>query len=232
MTMDRRVLLGALATLLAPTAIDLSRASAQDGEQWFALSDDTGRPVPNLRLPVELTSEVEVLPGAIWIGSDRRDYTIVEFFDYNCPFCRRAAADIHALAEATPALRVGLVNNPILSRGSVDAARIEMAVLQSRGPKAAYAFHGRLYERRGTIDHAKAVEVAGGMGLSPAEIEAGKEPETQRLLDQQISLAASLGFAATPSFLVGGAGILGYPGPRSLGRMVRSLDECAEVVCP
>ena len=231
MMIDRRGLLKALAFGLVPSGF--ARASAQGSDQWYSLSDDDGKPLPNLRLPVELTSEVDDLSGAIWVGSDRRDYTIVEFFDYNCPFCRRAASDIHALAEATPELRVGLVNNPILSSASMEAARIEAAILRLRGAQTAYAFHRRLFDRRGTINRAKALDVAEGMGLTPAELGRHLEsPEIQGMLDRQVSLAASLGFAATPSFLIAGTGVLGYPGPRALGQLVRSLDECAEVVCP
>ncbi len=60
-----------------------------------------------------MTSEVETLPGVVWTGSATPGVTLIEFFDYNCPYCRKAMPDIHALVRSTPDLRVGLVNNPI-----------------------------------------------------------------------------------------------------------------------
>ena len=52
---------------------------AQSTDQWFAVMGDDGKPVPNMRLPVEVASEVDELEGAIWVGSPSREITIVEF---------------------------------------------------------------------------------------------------------------------------------------------------------
>jgi hypothetical protein len=68
MTLDRRrIIQGAALALLAPPSF--KAAWAQSGEGWHPLKGDDGKPVPNARLPVELTSEIEHLPGVIWVGS-------------------------------------------------------------------------------------------------------------------------------------------------------------------
>jgi protein-disulfide isomerase len=225
----RRSLLGGLAAALGT---GLTRAFAQDVGQWFPLVGDHGRPVANLRLPVELTSEVDDLPGAIWLGSESRALTLVEFYDYNCPYCRTAVRDIHALMQDEPELRVGLVNNPILSEQSVEAAKVELVLSRLGRPTAVYGFHRRLFERRGTIDGAKALEVADELGAPRGKVEElmGRR-DVQDMLSTQMRLAASLGFAATPSFLAAGAGVLGYPGPNALRSIVDAVRRCDRIAC-
>src|SRR3954463_1569892 len=70
---------------------------AQSTDQWFAVTSDDGKPVPNMRLPVEVASEVDELQGVIWVGLPSREITLIEFFDYNCPYCRKAMPDLHWL---------------------------------------------------------------------------------------------------------------------------------------
>lgn len=211
----------------------MSQANGRTAEEgWYKIASDDGNPVQNLRLPVELFSEVDELPGLFRVGTETADVTIVEFYDYNCPFCRKAAKDLEALVAADKGLRLGLVNNPVLSAQSKEAAWIELAVLKLRGPGPAYEFHKRLYRVPGKIDGEKAVAVALELGISRDEIvriPAGDDVE--KALERQLGLAASLGFAATPSFLIAGAGVLGYPGPKSLARIVASVRRCDEIAC-
>jgi protein-disulfide isomerase len=70
--------------------------AADQATQWFPITADDGKPVPNMRAPVELAAEVDDLGGVIWTGSQLSGPTLVEFFDYNCPYCRKAAGDLHA----------------------------------------------------------------------------------------------------------------------------------------
>ena len=205
---------------------------AQEAGQWFAIKGDDGRSVPNIRLPVEVTSELDDLGGVIWTGAESRALTIVEFFDYNCPYCRKAVRDIHTLLRQAPDLRLGLVNNPILSAGSAEAARVELAVLRLGGPERAYEFHRGLFERRGGIGRDDALDVAASLGAPVADVaRLADSPDIRGALADQMRLAASLGMAATPSFLIGGAGLLGYPGPRSLEKIVDSVRDCAQITC-
>ena len=51
------------------------------------------------------------------------------------------------------------------------------------------------------------------------------------VLREQVRLASSLGFEATPSFMIAGVGILGYPGPKAMGRIVTAVRTCEKVVC-
>ena len=222
----------ALAARPAPAlAQGFGQGTSQEVEQWYPLLSDEGEPVANLRLPVELFSEVEDLPGLIRAGAAAADVTVVEFFDYNCPFCRKAAGDLDALLETDGELRLGLVNNPILSPASKEAAAVEYAVLSQR-PEAAYDFFRALFRARGTIGRERALAAAADLGLDRAavarEADAGGTAEA---LERQLKLAASMGFSATPSFVISGTGILGYPGPKSLAAIIASVRRCDTVAC-
>jgi protein-disulfide isomerase len=226
----RRIIQGAALTLLAAPSFNPARA--QSGEGWHPLKGDDGKPIPNTRLPVELTGEIDFLPGVIWVGSKSTAVTLYEFYDYNCPYCRVASKDLHSLVKTRPELRLGLVNNAILSLGSVQAAKVELALLLLKGPVVAYEFHRRMFAMPGTNDGQRALKVAEDLGVPRREIEPAADSEkVGGMLREQTSLAANLGLAATPSFVAAGVGVLGYPGPKTIGGIVAALDKCGEVVC-
>ncbi|MFC1456534.1 MULTISPECIES: DsbA family protein [Microvirga] len=227
----RRMIQGAALALLAPSS--LTAARAQSGEGWHPLKGDDGKPVANARLPVELTGEIEHLPGVIWVGSKSTAVTLYEFHDYNCPYCRVAAKDLHLLVKKRPELRLGLINNAILSLGSMQAAKVELALFLLKGPAVTYEFHHHLFAMPGTNDGTRALKVAEDLGVPRRQIEPVADSEkVGGMLREQIQLAANLGLAATPSFVAGGIGVLGYPGSKTIGRIVAALDRCGEAVCP
>lgn len=218
---------GALA--LAGMAARPTRALAQAGS-LFPLAADDGGQVYNYRLPADLS--VEGLPGVVWTGAASPDVVLVEYFDYNCPFCRKAAAALDALLRAEPGLKLGLVNDPVLGVGSVQAAKVQQAVLRAAGPATAYAFHRAVYAERGPVDGPLVLRVAGGMGLDAHAIEAAADlPQVGGVIKRQAELCASLGFDATPAFSTGNVGFLGYPGPRALAKIVSDVKRCDKLAC-
>lgn len=228
----RKVAFGLAAALAAPALV--GRAFAEGAaNQWFAVTGDDGHPVPNARVPVELSEEMEELPGAIWGGPKDASVTLVEFYDFNCPWCRAADATIRDLMRADRDLRVGLVNNPILSPASAQAAKVELAVLRTGGARTARRFSESLFARKGRIDGPLALDAARDAGLDRAAIERLADgPEIAATLRRQMRLAASMGLSATPSWVAGGAAILGYPGPKALARMVADARSCGTIACP
>lgn len=229
---ERRSLLAALAALPGLATGLPSRVQAQAANQWFSVTGDDGHPVPNTRAPIELVEEIEELPGAIWSGPASASVKLVEFYDYNCPWCRAAEAVRDELRRANPDLRVGIVNNPILSPGSVQAAKVDLAVLKLGGAKASFALHQRLFAQPGRIDGPRALDVAAAGGIDRAEVERVADgPEVREMLGRQMRLAASLGLAATPSYVIGGAALLGYPGPETLKRVVEATRRCGTIGC-
>ena len=110
------------------------RALAQGYGQTWKVESDEGRPVANMRLPGEIVGEIPALKGITYVGPAEAETTLYEFFDYNCPYCRKAAADMVSLAGSDPTLRIGLINNPILSPQSAQAAKVALAVPKSGKP--------------------------------------------------------------------------------------------------
>ncbi len=145
------------------------------------------------------------------------DVTLVEFFDYNCGFCKRALSDLLDLMKADPNLRVVLKELPILGPGSVEAARVAVAVrMQDPGGAKYLEFHRKLLENRGPNDKARALAAAQEAGLDMARLNRDTaSEEIGRTIDESARLAKALGINGTPAYVVGDKVIVG-----ALGRSV------------
>lgn len=230
MALDRRrfvanSLVGSFALIAGP-------AAAQGYGQSYRVDNDDGRPVANMRLPGEITGQIQELKGVTYLGPRDAEVTLYEFFDYNCPYCRKAAADLAALSDSDPALRVGLVHNPILSPASAQAAKVALAVQRRLGSAATYALTMQLLATKGQIDGIKALDLGAKSGIPRAELESGGDSEAVRqALKAQMNVAANLGLTATPSYVLGNIGILGHPGPKALARMIAAMRRCDQIAC-
>jgi len=204
-------------------------AAAQEPHA-FPLRADDGSPVVNAKIPAGI--EPTKYPGIVWKGPDDAKVSLIEYFDYNCGYCREAVGDLDALLSKEPAMRLGLVDYAVLSPESAEAAKVHQAVLALAGPEKAYEFHVRLFKRRGHANGAAALAVAQELGLDPAKVkETANSPAVTETLVRQAHLAQQLRLEATPSFVVDGAAILGWPGLRSIQRVVAEVKKCGTVVC-
>lgn len=139
---------------------------------------------------------------AIVIGNPDGAVTMVEFFDYNCHYCRSAAPTVAGLVQDNDDLRVVLMDLPILSQGSIDAAEIGIAVAQLGGDYA--AFHEQMFTIAGEANAESAMEIAEGLGLDPEEIRARvASSEVSDALQRRIDLAQAMQIAGTPAFVIG-----------------------------
>ena len=92
-------------------------------------------------------------PRGVVLGNRDGDVSFVEFFDYNCGYCKRAMADMIELMKADPKLKVVLKEFPVLSQGSVEAAQVAVAVrMQDPAGKKYLDFHQKLLGGRGAAD--------------------------------------------------------------------------------
>ncbi len=109
-------------------------------------------------------------PRGVVLGNKDGDVTFVEFFDYNCGYCKRAMADMLDLMKSDPKLKVVLKEFPVLSQGSVEAAQVAVAVrMQDPGGKKYLDFHQKLLGGRGAADKARAMAAAKEAGLDTAQ---------------------------------------------------------------
>ena len=229
--LDRRRFLFASAGLGAGLGT-VGAALAQGYGQAFRVDNDDGRPVANMRLPGEIVGEIPALRGVTYVGPAEAETTLYEFFDYNCPYCRKAAADMVSLSESDPSLRIGLINNPILAVQSAQAAKVALAIQRKLGSAAAWTLYRTLLAKPGRIDGPGALQAATKLGVPAAEIEGIADSEEVRLaLKAQMRMAADLGLTATPSYVLGNTGLLGHPGPKALARMVAATRRCDRIAC-
>lgn len=231
MTIDRRSFLAgsvSLAFLVASSGA----SDAQGYGQTFKVDNDDGRPIANTRLPGEIVGEIPALKGVTYVGAREAEITLYEFFDYNCPYCRKAAADMVSLAASDTALRIGLVNNPILSPQSAQAAKVALAIQRKLGSAAAWTLYQRLLAKPGKIDGTGALQIAATLGVPASEVETIADSDEVRLaLKAQMRMAADLGLVATPSYVLGNTGLLGHPGAKSLARMIGAMRRCDQIAC-
>ena len=141
------------------------------------------------------------------LGNPEGDVTLVEFFDYNCPYCRRAAEGVEALIAEDPELRVVFREWPILGEDSVEAARASLAAEVQGGYEA---FHLALMGGSGRVDEAAIEAAAEEAGLDLERLrEDMQAPEVQAHIDASMELAEALGITGTPAFVVGDAVVPG-----------------------
>jgi protein-disulfide isomerase len=167
------------------------------------------------------------------VGNPKGDVNFVEFFDYNCGYCKRAMSDMFDLMKADPKLRVVLKEFPVLGAGSMDAARVGVAVrMQDRtGGKKYLEFHQKLLAGRGQADKARAIAVAREIGLDTARIERDLGSDEVRLsLEESFKLAEQLGLNGTPSYVIGDSVVVGAVGLPALKERV-NVARCGKATC-
>ena len=156
-------------------------------------------------------------PNQVTLGNPNGNVTFVEFFDYNCGYCKRAMDDMLTLLKDDPKLKVVLKEFPVLGPGSLEAARVAVAVrMQDKTGKKYLEFHTKLLGGRGAADEAHALAVAKEIGMNMAQIQKDmKSPEVKATLDEDFKLAEALGLNGTPSYVIGAdvvVGAIGLPG--------------------
>ena len=105
-------------------------------------------------------------------GDPRGDVTIVEFFDYRCPYCKQVQPSLQALLKGDPKLRFLYKEMPVLGAPSVTAARAALAA-QRQGKYE--AFHNAMMATKGQITDETVYKVAGSVGTRCRPAEAGHE---------------------------------------------------------
>ena len=165
------------------------------------------------------------------LGNPDGAITLVEFFDYNCGYCKRAVSDMVALLDGNPDLKIVMKEFPILSEGSAEAARVSIAV-KDVAPESYLKFHQELFTRPGQANAGKALEVAADLGLDKAVIEtaAASQSVTENLQEVH-RVATMLGITGTPSYVLGTELVPGAIGFDKLQTKVASVRECGKTLC-
>ena len=168
----------------------------------------------------------------VTIGNPQGDVTFVEFFDYNCGYCKRALDDMLALMKDDPKLKVVLKEFPVLGPGSIEAARVAVAVrMQDKDGKKYLDFHRKLLGQRGPADKAHALAAAKDAGFDVARLERDMaSDEVKASLDESFKLAEQLGLNGTPSYVIGNDVVIGAVGLPALRAKVNTA-RCGKATC-
>jgi protein-disulfide isomerase len=169
-------------------------------------------------------------PRGVTLGNKDGDVTFVEFFDYNCGYCKRAMADMLDLMKNDTRLKVVLKEFPVLSEGSVEAAKVAVAV-RMQDPKKYLDFHQKLLGGRGVADKARAMAAAKDAGLDTARIEKDlASPEVKATLTENMKLAEEMGLNGTPSYVIGKQIVVGAVGLEGLKEKI-GIARCGKASC-
>ena len=169
-------------------------------------------------------------PGQVVVGNPDGDVTLVEFFDYNCGYCRNALPDLATLLADDPNLRVVLKEFPILSNESIDAARV--AVLVGDADVDYWSFHEALFTSRGQVDKSVALAAAADLGLSPVALELDMNSEAvAQKIQTSYEIAKALNITGTPTYIIGNEVIPGAIGIDELKTRIANMRECGETSC-
>jgi len=165
------------------------------------------------------------------LGNPDGPITMVEFFDYNCGYCKRAVADMVALLNANPDLKIIMKEYPILAQGSLEAARVSVA-LKDVAPAQYLAFHQELFNRPGVADMTKALEVAKGLGVDVDKLkQAAGATDVSANIKEVHALADALGISGTPSYVIGKEVVPGALGFDALQEKVDAMRKCGMTAC-
>jgi len=147
--------------------------------------------------------------GSPIVGNVKGDVPVIEFFDYNCGYCKKAFTELARLIDKDKSVRVVLREFPILSKGSEEASRVALA---AKAQGKYWEFHRAMLESQGQANEASALRVGEKLGLDLAKLKRDMvSAEVTKEIDATRSLATKMGIQGTPHFIVGDRIIPGAP---------------------
>jgi|SRR5215469_3869054 len=162
-------------------------------------------------------------PNSPVAGNPNGDVTLVEFFDYRCPYCKAIEPSVEALIKEDGKLRVVYKEFPILGPVSVFASRVAIAA-QKQGKYL--PFHDRMMAVKGNIDNDVVLEVAKGAGVDMTMLKTDMASEqTGKVIQRDYALAQALGIDATPGLVVGDRLIMGATDIDGLRKLIASARQ-------
>ena len=169
--------------------------------------------------------------GNVILGNPEGDVTLVEMFDYNCGYCRQALPDLAALMAEDPNLKVILKEFPILSEGSIEAAKV--AVLVNENADLDYwNFHQKLFSTRGQVGVEAALDAAEEIGGNRVALMIDMNGKAAAdALQKSYDLATALEVSGTPTYILGDELIPGAVGIDQLRKKIANIRECGSTVC-
>lgn len=154
------------------------------------------------------------------IGKEDAPITIVEFFDYNCGYCKRALPDIQAISKENDKVRFVFIEMPILGPSSGTAAQYALAA-HNQGKY--FEFHSALMEDRAPKEEEHLIEVGAKLGLDTEKLKAdANSQEIKDRLANHMGMANKIGIQGTPAFIINGKLFRGYIGKDGMDAEIKT----------
>ncbi|WP_425468644.1 DsbA family protein [Rhizobium straminoryzae] len=170
-------------------------------------------------------------PSDITLGNPKGDVTIVEFFDYNCGYCKRALSDMDEILKNDKKVRFVLKEFPILGPDSMAAHRVANAV-RLTAPDKYPEFHRKLLGGDVRATEETAMDVASSLGLSEKTLRSSMEKNpNDPQVRQTYQLANNLGVTGTPFYVVGNEAVFGAVGYQELSEKIANIRACGKASC-
>jgi len=170
-------------------------------------------------------------PRQAVLGNPNGDVTLVEFFDYNCTYCKRALDDMNRLVAEDPNLRIVLKEFPVLGTGSTEAAQVAAAVIMV-APDKYDAFHQLLLGSAAPATGELALDAAAQVGIDIVALTTALQSnEIIATIEEAYVMAGALGLTGTPSYVIGDEVVVGAVGYDALRARVVAMRQCGQTVC-
>jgi protein-disulfide isomerase len=177
------------------------------------------------------SAEIFNSDGDGMVGNPDGKVTIVEFFDYNCHFCRGALKDMQGIVANEKDVRFVLKEFPILGPDSQKASVVSMA-FKALMPAKYGEFHQKLLGMEGRADEARAIKIALSLGADEAALRNEmKDPKITDDINRTYDLANKLAITGTPSYVVGKEVLFGALGRKALDEKLADARACQTSNC-
>ncbi len=134
-------------------------------------------------------------------GNPNGNVVVVDFNDYQCPYCKRAHQAVKSVLASDSNVKVIYKDLPILGEASKIAALVALASTRQGKHQA---LHDALMENNGKLDRDRIFEIAASVGLDRAQLDKDmQDPKLKAIIDRNLALAAALGVRGTPAFVIG-----------------------------
>lgn len=212
MTRGRLALLVLFSAFIGASALDLPAMEPRTYEQALKASPAAAQ---SIYRRAQLDHTVPVL------GNPKGSVTVVEYFDYQCPYCKVVHEDVKALVRDDPDVRLVMKDWAIFGPASTYAAR---AALASKWQGKYAEAQDALMQAKGKLDEQRVRDILAKAGIDLARLDADLQAngtEIDRLLRHADDEATAIGLDGTPGFLIGGAVFFGTMDAADLRRIIK-----------
>ncbi|MCZ2204226.1 DsbA family protein [Bartonella sp. A05] len=168
--------------------------------------------------------EIFQSPDDAVLGNPNGKIVVVEFFDYNCQYCKQSHSHMMNLIKKNSDLRVVIKDLPILGADSVDAHTIAYA-FRKQFPNKYFQFYKELLTSKGRANGAKAMKIAVALGANEKELrDAIPNLNIQESFKKSVQIASALNISGTPTYIIGDRVFMGAVGEDLLKAAIKSVQ--------